>query len=39
LFVEKVLFICATGKLPPGVVAAQKFLISKEKQMAICHEI
>jgi hypothetical protein len=29
--------ICATGKLPAGVVAAQKFVISKEKLMVICY--
>jgi hypothetical protein len=37
LFVEKVISICATGKRPAGVVAAQKFVISKEKLMAICY--
>jgi hypothetical protein len=34
-----VLSICATGKLPAGVVAAQKIVISKEKLMVICYWI
>jgi hypothetical protein len=29
--------ICATGKLPAGVVATQKSVVPKEKEMAICY--
>jgi hypothetical protein len=37
LIVEKVILICATGKLPAGVVAAQKIVISKENPIQICY--